>query len=840
VEAVLVAVIPKNNKKDMSLPKSHRPIQLIECLGKLVEKIVARRIYFDLGKHELMPFNQFGGRSNSSCLDAGLSLTHDIQTARKKKLVSSFLAVDIKGFFDHVDHTRLLDVLQHKGFPANLVQWVSSFLQDRFVRVQVDDHVGDPHPQTVGVPQGSPVSPVLACIYSSVVLESMNKNPIFYEADHQLIPVGPRGYVDDFGLLAISDDLETNTFLLRKSLTSMVDILTGIGMSIDPDKCDLMHFSWRPKDGNPTLRTDLYGKPLVITPPATIRWLGFHLDRRLTFNHHVSLLATKGKAITSGLKVLGNTVAGISPANLRLLYKTVVIPAITYGSQLWFDPKKPRKKLIRKLEQVQHKALIQIAGAFWDSPVEALQMLTYVPPMTTTLHKLYRSAALRIPRLPLTSEITRRLPPSYLPLNTPIGQRVIPPKHIPFARPKRREVLSPLTRMAETFDSHTERAEPFHTQNAPHHPRLSSDPFRGRLKIEPEACGKKARKSLIAKQRIWLNTRSGRNTLVVVTDGSQTSKAAGWAVTGFHAGRTLFEHKVPLAKRACNHDAEMAALAHASKLVRETMLGELDIREFRIFSDSTAALTSIFDPGPHAAQQFSLTFRRNMTRLFQFRPDITGSMVWTPGHGGLDQMKITDKNARAAANMRCTASDYLLPLFVSRSSALTEVETMALKEWHTFLDNLEDKDEKIFRPQSGFLPFARRRKGSEFLKLRPPNWFKLIKRSSMSALTQMCTNHAPTGEYFKRCVWKYRDKPPTFFHCPCKDQYPPTLQTRDHIIRACPLFEEAREKLRTAFPWIDNPRRSLGGLIKKKKIEDTLEFLKAGAFSRFHAPYEPP
>ena len=37
-----VAVIPKNNKKDMALPKSHRPIQLIECLGKLVEKIITR------------------------------------------------------------------------------------------------------------------------------------------------------------------------------------------------------------------------------------------------------------------------------------------------------------------------------------------------------------------------------------------------------------------------------------------------------------------------------------------------------------------------------------------------------------------------------------------------------------------------------------------------------------------------------------------------------------------------------------------------------------------------------------------------------------------------------
>jgi len=38
----LIAVIPKNNKKDMAQPKSHRPIQLIECLGKLVEKIMAK------------------------------------------------------------------------------------------------------------------------------------------------------------------------------------------------------------------------------------------------------------------------------------------------------------------------------------------------------------------------------------------------------------------------------------------------------------------------------------------------------------------------------------------------------------------------------------------------------------------------------------------------------------------------------------------------------------------------------------------------------------------------------------------------------------------------------
>ena len=150
---------------------------------------------------------------------------------------------------------------------------------------------------------------------------------------------------------------------------------------------------------------------------------------------------------------------------------------------------------------------------------------------------VYRSAALRIPRLPLTSKITRRLPADYLPSTARLSQRVIPPKHIPFKRPCSNEIISPLTRMVATFDSNTERAEPFHTQNAPHHQRLSSKPFNGQLVIKPEACSKKEWKSLVANQRIWLETRTGRNTLVVVTDGSLTDKAAGWAITGIHAVR---------------------------------------------------------------------------------------------------------------------------------------------------------------------------------------------------------------------------------------------------------------------------------------------------------------
>jgi len=90
-------------------------------------------------------------------------------------------------------------------------------------------------------------------------------------------------------------------------------------------------------------------------------------------------------AIFNGLKVLGNSIVGINPANLRLLYNTVVIPAITYGAPLWFVPDKPNMTLVRKLEKVQRRAVIAISGGFWDTPTEAMQMLTYVPPICSTL-----------------------------------------------------------------------------------------------------------------------------------------------------------------------------------------------------------------------------------------------------------------------------------------------------------------------------------------------------------------------------------------------------------------------------------------------------------------------
>ena len=53
-QAVMV-IIPKPNKSSYSIPKAYCPIQLLECLGKLLEKIVAKRLMFDCSRYDLIP-----------------------------------------------------------------------------------------------------------------------------------------------------------------------------------------------------------------------------------------------------------------------------------------------------------------------------------------------------------------------------------------------------------------------------------------------------------------------------------------------------------------------------------------------------------------------------------------------------------------------------------------------------------------------------------------------------------------------------------------------------------------------------------------------------------------
>jgi len=63
-------VIPKPNKPDHRVAKAYRVITLLNCLGKVVDKVAADAIADECERRKLLHDGQFGCRKRRSAVDA--------------------------------------------------------------------------------------------------------------------------------------------------------------------------------------------------------------------------------------------------------------------------------------------------------------------------------------------------------------------------------------------------------------------------------------------------------------------------------------------------------------------------------------------------------------------------------------------------------------------------------------------------------------------------------------------------------------------------------------------------------------------------------------------------
>jgi hypothetical protein len=106
---VTIVVINKPFKPDYSKPKAYRPISLMECTGKLLEKVIAKQINDDIQAHDLLPMTQFGSRPHHSAIDAAATLVHWIQATHTTKRAGNLL-FDILGFFNNMNPAHTVQI----------------------------------------------------------------------------------------------------------------------------------------------------------------------------------------------------------------------------------------------------------------------------------------------------------------------------------------------------------------------------------------------------------------------------------------------------------------------------------------------------------------------------------------------------------------------------------------------------------------------------------------------------------------------------------------------------------------------------------------------------------
>ena len=187
---------------------------------------MAKRLSQAAEEHKLLPDPQIGARPGRLTDTALELLTAQVKTVwGSGKFVASLLSLDISGAFDTVNSTRLLDILRKKGLPGWAVRWITLVIQGSETEA---------FPVLAGVPQGSPLSPILFLFYNSELLDLCQRLKEGLSAI---------GFADDVNMLAYSRSTERNCRILEAGHARCLLWARRHGMKFAPNKYELIHFT---------------------------------------------------------------------------------------------------------------------------------------------------------------------------------------------------------------------------------------------------------------------------------------------------------------------------------------------------------------------------------------------------------------------------------------------------------------------------------------------------------------------------------------------------------------------------------------------------------------------
>src|SRR5690606_14494452 len=118
--------------------------------------------------------------------------------------------------------------------PTPLVNWVEHFMTERSIQLAFDGQKEDLVPVETGIPQGSPVSPILFLIYLKPlfdVLEVKHPNLQFLS------------YIDDVAVIAIGRSLSWNVEELEIAARTFFQWTSSNAVAFDESKSELLHFN---------------------------------------------------------------------------------------------------------------------------------------------------------------------------------------------------------------------------------------------------------------------------------------------------------------------------------------------------------------------------------------------------------------------------------------------------------------------------------------------------------------------------------------------------------------------------------------------------------------------
>lgn len=611
-----VVMLPKVNKKDFTDIKSWRPIALLSCLSKGLERLVARRIGRIALLHEIVSPQQAGALPKRSATDLTTCLAHDIEYALETRRTATMATLDVQGAFDSVLGKRLAVRLRQQGWPPLMVKYVLSFMTKRRARVRLEDAVTGLFDVRCGLPQGSPASPILFLLYMADVLLDD--------------PQCRFGYADDLCVLRVGGSLDENVAQLEDDIRQILSWGKDNKVAFAPAKCELMHFTRARHDYAPdvhipdfdfTIRQvrDSEGKI------APIRWLGVWFDRKFTFQQHISTLAGKAGRVVRHIRNLANTEFGPPAESLRKAVVACILPAVTYGAETWYagKTKLPTNNAqakgkevgtrqnfhITEVDRVLNGAIRAILPIWRTTPKDTIYRDAGLPTAEIALDKIRNRLAFRLRAVDERHPLIGRLAPKPVTRGRNTGG-----------------LIRARTRMQRAADL----LPPFPR------PKLLMQQYAPGSRESPT--GGQSKEDAAKAFRAWLRTLPDTHT-VVYSDGSQLEGRTGYGYA-LYRGRHNIRHGCGRLRQAEVFDGEVEGARHGLRAALRINNGH----PIHVCLDNTAVIRGLKGEPPPSSQEAFLDFQ-HLATLADVR------VRWVPGHVGVAGNEQADELAKQGTTL---------------------------------------------------------------------------------------------------------------------------------------------------------------------------------------------